>query len=720
MTDLKPRPAAEQSHRSRRPLAGRPARTVAAVLTAALFTAAATTMLSRDQAQAAPPAAPAGRAAEPAVAGPYLSAPPRLGGSKTAPAPRARRLAEPPQAPTRGHVTGRVLAPDGKPLAGMLVQAVRFNDLGPGIDFSEESAVLARTGVDGRFRLRQLRERYLVRVCDAAPGDEQCGSDAAPDRYAPTYAGPDGVSGSWVTQTRLFTPKLPTRSVPTLTMRRYATLTGTFTGGAARTVRLLRSNGTAAATARTDDHGRFRFRVLPGRYRVEADRHEGLKTVDTVPGFRSRLLTLRTGTPTTVRFRTKPAAVVSGVLSQSGRPLPDQLVVITDARGRWAAGVVTDEKGAWVVESLRPGRYRVGTSSAFSGYTPTSRQVRLSTARPARADLEPTAGGAVRLSVADPAGPGPVDVEIRTAAGLVAKIFQGNLGDEGDGTLTFGGLRPGRYEVYVRRAVSDPFSDTEQTDFPWAARSVRVADGQLVGLGRVTLDRPTINLRGSLPRGSEVKITAVPLDAFLRADYVDGPRVTSMALNWTELADRGGRYTSRGLVPGRYVVAVTTSLLNPEDGPSVYGGNVAATHHRLTVGATSMTAGFTAPVGAVAKGLLRYAGTRRPLIAPVGVTLSDRGARSTLFPTISTRQTYGRGYRVDRLHSGRVSGRLLDVVALRDQAEENGILVPDVLLGSAPIAEARTPYWLKARAVTGRVTSGRLTDLGTLGVTIVR
>jgi len=91
-----------------------------------------------------------------------------------------------------------------------------------------------------------------------------------------------------------------------------------------------------------------------------------------------------------------------------------------------------------------------------------------------------------------------------------------------------------------------------------------------------------------------------------------------------------------------------------------------------------------------------------------------------LFPTISTRQTYGRGYRVDRLHSGRVSGRLLDVVALRDQAEENGILVPDVLLGSAPIAEARTPYWLKARAVTGRVTSGRLTDLGTLGVTIVR
>src|SRR3712207_7194790 len=62
--------------------------------------------------------------------------------------------------------------------------------------------------------------------------------------------------------------------------------------------RLLRANGTEADTARADAQGRYRFRVVPGRYRVEADRHEGLRTVATVPGFRSKLLTLKASTPT--------------------------------------------------------------------------------------------------------------------------------------------------------------------------------------------------------------------------------------------------------------------------------------------------------------------------------------------------------------------------------------------------------------------------------------
>jgi protocatechuate 3,4-dioxygenase beta subunit len=503
-------------------------------------------------------------------------------------------------------------------------------------------------------------------------------------------------------------------------MRRYAVLDGTFTGGPDRTVRLLRGNGTEAATAHTDSRGHFRFRVVPGRYRVEADRHEGLKTVDTVAGFRSRLLTLRAAAPKALTFQTRPAAVVSGMVSAAGRPLADEFVVITDAQGRFAAGAGTDENGRYVVESLRPGTYRVALSSAFSGFSPRSRTVSLVTGTPTRADLETTRGGAVSLSVVDPGGDGTVDLEIRTEAGLVAKMFQGRPADESDGTVAFGGLRPGRYDVLVRRAVQNPFSDEVQTDFPWASRSLTVTEGRLVPLGPVTLDRPTLNLTGSLPKGSEIKVTPVPLDAFLRPSFVDGPTVTSMALNWTAVADRAGRFASRGLVPGRYAVAVTTSLLNPEDGPSTYGGNVAATHYRLRVGDTSMTASFGAPVGGVLKGVLRYAGSRRPLIAPVGFGVSDQGDQSTLFPTISGSQRYGRGFRVDRLHAGPVTGRLLDIVALRDHAEENTILVPDVLLRSAPIAEARTPYWLTARPVKARVASGKVTDLGTVPVRIAR
>ena len=65
-------------------------------------------------------------------------------------------------------------------------------------------------------------------------------------------------------------------------MQRYAVLHGTFADGAQRSVRLLRANGTEAARARTDAQGRYRFAVVPGRYRVEVDRHEGLRTASTV------------------------------------------------------------------------------------------------------------------------------------------------------------------------------------------------------------------------------------------------------------------------------------------------------------------------------------------------------------------------------------------------------------------------------------------------------
>ena len=200
----------------------RPARTAAAALSALLLLGSATASLAPVAAVASPPdgSATTARAVVPALAGPYLSVPPSLPGTTSAPAEPAPQVAETSPSPTRGRVTGRVLAPDGKPLAGALVEGVRFSDLGPGIDTSSESPVLTRTGADGRFRLPQLRERYLVRVCDAAPGALQCGGDKAPDRYAPTYAGPDGVRSSWVTHTRMFTPKNPTRAVGTITMRR--------------------------------------------------------------------------------------------------------------------------------------------------------------------------------------------------------------------------------------------------------------------------------------------------------------------------------------------------------------------------------------------------------------------------------------------------------------------------------------------------------------------
>ena len=656
---------------------------------------------------------------EPSVKGPFLSTPPTVPG--TAPIVQKRRAAAegPIPAPTNGYVTGRVLAPNGRALAGVLLQGIRYSDLGPGINYFYEQPVLARTNADGRFRLRQLTERYLIRACDAPADDVQCTEDPAGKRFTPSYVGPDGTTASWLQQTRFFSPLLPSRSIGTITVKPSAVLEGTFMGGADRTVRLLRRNDTVANRTRTDESGHFRFEVSPGRYRVEADRHEGLRTVATVPGFRSKLLKLTARHATTLDFATRPAAIVHGLISVDGEAAADQFLVFTDSKGRFAAGVVTDGEGRYTVESLRPGRYRLSTTSLFSPFVPQTLTVTASRRFPTRADLELSRGGLVSFSATDPDGSGVVDAELRDAAGRMVKMYEGDPANEPDGVVAFGGLAPGRYQLVIRRAVA--FSDTEQTDFPWTLRTVQIGGTENRALGAVRLDQPTINLTGSIPRESQVKFTTVPADKFLRESFIDGANATGIAANWTEQADRNGRYQSRGLVPGTYAVAVTARYLNPEGAPSDYAGNIAVTHHRVTVsGSLAPTADFTAPEGGIVTGKMRYASNHRPLIAPVGYEVLDRGDQSWLFPTVSSPQRYANGFRVDRLHRGRAVGHLLDLQALLEKSEETSTAVPDTLLASAHTAEWGTPYWLQSRPRRIRILPGQITDVGWVSVKLRR
>ena len=59
-----------------------------------------------------------------------------------------------------------------------------------------------------------------------------------------------------------------------------------------------------------------------------------------------------------------------GLISVDGEAAADQFLVFTDSKGRFAAGVVTDGEGRYTVESLRPGRYRLSTTSLFSPFVP--------------------------------------------------------------------------------------------------------------------------------------------------------------------------------------------------------------------------------------------------------------------------------------------------------------------------------------------------------------
>jgi hypothetical protein len=181
-----------------------------------------------------------------------------------------------------------------------------------------------------------------------------------------------------------------------------------------------------------------------------------------------------------------------------------------------------------------------------------------------------------------------------------------------------------------------------------------------------------------------------------------------MAVNWTE-QESGGQYVVRGIVPGAYAAAVTTARKERADKPSKTGGNVATTHSTVIVDGPTPTIAFTAPQGAVIRGEFRYATNNRPAIAPFAYAVTDSGAQSWLFPTVSEKQKFGRGFKVERLHAGQVSGRLLDLVGLYE--EHPDVLIPDSLVSSAR-AEPGTSYWFTAGRQRPTVKEGETLDIG--------
>ena len=654
----------------------------------------------------------------------FYSAPPDfLGRQDPAPATHASRP-KPPK--TKGTITGQVVGPNGTPIPHALVTGIRFSDLGLPVDLSEEKRVIARTNGSGRFTLKQLREPYLVRVCSEsksagggghrAQGSGECDQESS-KRFTPSYVGPDGTLNSWMRHTRMFRPQQPQRSLGRITVQPPAVVAGTFKDGADRVVYLTRIDGSIAAQTITDGKGNFRFEVAPGPYRLEADRDEGLRTESTVPGYKSRRLLLRAGRTVRDSFRTRHAGIVRGLVTSNGVPLPDQFLAILDKDGNFAAGVVTNEIGRYVVSSLEPGGYTVTTSFAASTYVPKSQVVAVSQKNVATADLALDPGRVVTFGANDGVfvgANGSVDAELRNADGRVLKVFQGNPAALPGGVVRFTGLPAANYTLYVRRSAV-PSDVAEQVDFPWAQRAADLTVATQVNFGVIPLDQPTLNLTGALPAGGQVKLTAVPEDSWLRASHIDGDQVTPMALNWTEQESAPGQYVVRGIVPGTYSAAVTTARRELADKPSSTGANIPATHSTVSVTGPAPVNNFTAPLGATVRGELRYDQSNRPVIAPFGFRVFDQGDQSWLFPTVSDKQKFGKGFEVDRLHAGKAGGRLLDLEAL--YGEHPDVLIPDSLVSSAR-NETGTPYWFTARKQGISLAEGATVELGVIKIKI--
>ena len=644
----------------------------------------------------------------------YYSSPPGLTESTPVPA-AAERRAKPKPPPTKGYVAGRVIGTGGKPVKNALVYGVRFSDLGLPINFAAEQRVLTRSNANGFFRLKQLTERYLVRVCPAEPKALECSTDNVVKNFQSSYVGPEGTTVSWLRQTSMFVPRAPSRSVGEITVKASAALAGTFKGGANQAVYLLRGDNSVADRAFADEKGRYRFEVAGGTYRVEVDKDPGLRTGDTVPGFRSEKLKLKPGRIKHLSFRTRHAGVVRGTVTSGGHPVADVFLAILDKNGDFAAGVPTDSNGKYVVTSLKPGAYEIRTSVGFSDYVSVGKPVTLEQKVAKTVDIALDPGATIRFSSSDlvfPGANGGIQAELRNLAGRVMKAYEGNPADEPGGQVVFRGLPPATYKLFVRRAAF-PYAAPDATDFPYTQRSVDVAAGSDTNLLVLSLDTASIDLTGKLTKGSQVKITALPQDPWLRPAYEDGDLATPMAVAWTEQATPAGTYAAHGLVPGAYNVIQTTSRRERGEKGSATGANVATTHHLVIVSGAAPKASFAAPEGAVVKGRMQYA-NGNPAIAPIGLRVYEDADQSWLMPTVSSPQKFGKPFKVERLHKGDDVGRLLDLEGLYEEHQD--VLIPDTLVSSARLAEQGTPYWFTAKATKFKLKKGQVLDLGVIKV----
>ena len=585
--------------------------------------------------------------------------------------------------------------------------------------------MLARTNGSGRFTLKQLREPYLVRVCSEsvsggggghrARRSGECDQESS-KRFTPSYLGPDGNLNSWMRHTRFFRPQLPHRSLGRVVVQPPAVVTGTWKDGANRLLYLTRIDGSIAAQTITDDKGLYRFEVAPGPYRIEADRDEGLRTDSTVPGYLSKRLLLRAGRTTHVTFRTRHAGIIRGLVSTNGVALPDQFLAILDKDGDFAAGVVTNEIGRYVVSSLKPGPYTVTTSYAGSAYVPKSQIVAVDKKTVATADLALDPGRSVSFSAADvvfPGANGSIDAELRNADGRVVKVFQGNPATLPGGVVIFSGLPMSTYSLYVRRSAV-PSDGPEQTEFPWASQAGRPGRQRHDHHPARRSDQPTMNLTGTPAQGRPGQAhrrprghLAAPVARRRRPGHPDGAQL--------DRAVRGRRLHRPRHRPGR---------LRGGGDHRPQGARRQADHHRRQPRDHPLDGDRQRP--GADRGVHRAQGrqgARGHALRPRQPS-GDRAVRLPGLrpgrPVLAVPDRLGQAevrQAVPRRDAARRQGRgrLLDLEEL--YAEHPDVLIPDNLVSSAR-NEVGTPYWFTARKTGISLTEGGTVDLGVIKLKI--
>ena len=430
-------------------------------------------------------------------------------------------------------------------------------------------------------------------------------------------------------------PSEPVRQLPRVTLERSASVpAGAFagrvvsatTGEGIRGAEVTLSASSGAASLVTDAEGRFEFRPsAPGVYQVAAIRADGFLpfgpewgrspiSLSAVPGVQVREVVIAL-TPT--------PDLVGQVLSASGAPVSGATVrlltqrvgetVLFPLRDRFTS----DERGEFhftapedaTVEARHPAHGMARTRVRAETLQTRRLELRLPGAAPERPRAEARVEG--RVLAPDGSGAAGALVSVDSATSAYPRVFGEQYGyevvTEADGSFALEGLEPGLYDISALAMGVAP-ARLFDVRVPASGLVLRLAEGGAL-VGRVTEE-------GGAPVPAfvvEVRTQRGPLEwlSFAQARFIDPE----------------GRYTFRGLTPGRYMLQVAAAGFVP-----------AERQVEVTDGAREVRADVQLARGLRLEGKVLSAATRAPIAgARVSVEgLSGADALAPLFDAVSS------------------------------------------------------------------------------------
>ncbi len=583
-------------------------------------------------------------------------------------------------ATSRGWVTGVVVNRHGDPVEGALVNALNPREVPEAGVVPDVTDRRDHTDAHGRFRVRQAAPGYLLQICQVDPTrDFSCLETMQGVRYLITYAGPTGVTDSWVTQTSLFEPTATNNNVGTITVKPQSFVHGRLAHAAFQPVQLQRLNGTTAFHGQTDAKGNYRFPGLaPGHYRVAA----GGNGTGFLP-YQSAVINLAPRKDAEQNGILRPGASIHGVLTSHGRPVPFTDLLVSRPGAGFVAGVTTDDAGRFDVAGLEPDTYTVGILYDGSQYQRKAVKVVVpDTHSSVQTSLAVRKGASITISFRNNGRPAArARDELRDSAGRPVLGLQ-----NGGGQATYTGLAPGTYTVVA--VTGDRFS----------RKTVTVKRGQAYDAGVLRIAKPTLTLTGTTAPNAVVEAFSgnlCPPDGAFR----------NGAFHQIEKADGAGHYTITGLVPGRYML-----------GSDGWPANIAP----RCVPNVSITAdrSYDLPLetGAQVHGRLVYAATGTPVITTLSYELS--------YPAGSWRNPTGehpaRSQTVKNTGEFSIIGLPAGTVdaALAQTADLEQINSPRYFV-IYPTQDG-TPYYLTSVHDSLQLGAGEERDLGDIEVTLHR